>query len=90
MASDSATVKKVFKLPIWYIPSDTEIARLMSYIRSVNSEEKRDGRGSWTVARVAMKMTAFSVGKLYQWLLPVVEKNVRCRAGNSSSDTLQV
>ena len=40
MASDSVTVKKVFKLPIWYIPSDTEIARLMSYIRSENSEDE--------------------------------------------------
>ena len=40
MASDIAIVRKVFQLPSWYIPSNSEVTRLASYLKSENSEDE--------------------------------------------------
>ena len=37
MASDISVVKKVFHLPVWYLPSVSEIARLIIYVKNENS-----------------------------------------------------
>ena len=33
----TSTVKKIFEIPVWYLPSETEINRLSKYVRDEGS-----------------------------------------------------